>query len=336
MAKFKIEEKVSLPLFEKIIKFTDFSEITMTKLKYFTVDVFTSKQFGGNQLAVVCLESRDQISTRKMQEIAKEFNYSETTFLLPTTDKTKFTANLRIFTIGMELPFAGHPNVGSAYVISKLAEDGNHLFGETVNLIDGKVIFEETAGAVVCELGENNEVTIKAPEPYKQNNILKCENLVNICAECLEIPESSIIGNPVFGGCGLDFLLVEVASEKVLSECVSNPAAFKKYETSLSPGVGIHVFWESDRNLTKFDYHARMFFPDLGMILEDPATGSANCALVGHLGTSKRIIVNEIQKISQGEYIGRPSCLNGQYLSGGGVKIGGEIVGVMEGVLTLK
>lgn len=89
-------------------------------------------------------------------------------------------------------------------------------------------------------------------------------------------------------------------------------------------------------NSADFDYTVRMFFPDLGIILEDPATGSANCALIGHLGTSKRIFENEIQKISQGGYIGRPSCLKGQYLSHNGVKIGGEIVDVMEGILTLK
>ena len=251
----------------------------MTKLKYFTVDVFTADQFGGNQLAVVILESRDQISTEKMQQIAREFNYSETTFVLPSTDDTKYTANLRIFTIGMELPFAGHPNVGSAYVVSKL----DNLFGRKVNLIDNCVVFEEKAGAVVCELGADN-VTIKAPEKYQQTETIATEfNFKTIISECLEIQEITVIGNPVFGGCGLPFLLVEVESEKILSQCVSNPSAFKKYEKELNSGVGIHVFCKGDEN-NNFDYHVRMYFPDLGMILEDPATGSANCALIGYLG----------------------------------------------------
>ena len=311
------------------------SETNMTKLRYFTVDVFTADQFGGNQLAVVILESRDQISSERMQQIAKEFNFSITSFISPSSDDTNYTASLRIFTTGIELPFSGYPNIGSAYVISKL----DSLFGRKVNLINNNVVFEGKAGAVVCEIGSSDGVMIKTPKKYEQAEM---NHLKNIIAECLGISQTTIIGNPVSGGCGLSFLLVEVDSEKTLAQCVTSHTALKKYENELKTklGIGIHAFCKVDSK-DGFDYKARNFFQDLdmiskGVVIEDPATGSANCALIGYLGLSNKISCDSIKKISQGDCVGRPSSLNGAYLNDGSVKIGGEVVGVMEGFLTLK
>lgn len=102
--------------------------------RYITVDVFTGRAFGGNPLAVV-LEA-ERLSTEQMQAIATEFNYSETTFVLPPADKAN-DANVRIFTVRSELPFAGHPNVGTAFVLATQAA-----------IAPSRLKFEEKAGLV--------------------------------------------------------------------------------------------------------------------------------------------------------------------------------------------
>jgi len=310
------------------------SETNMKKLKYFTVDVFTADQFGGNQLAVVILESRDQISTEKMQQIAKEFGYSITSFVSPSTDETRYTASLRIFTTGIELPFSAYPNIGSAFVVSKL----DSLFGQKVNLIDDNVVFEGKAGAVICEVGTDS-VMLKTPKKFQQTE-KKVE--ASVISECLGIPKTAVIGSPVSGGCGLAFILVEVESEKMLAQSVPNNFAFKKYENELKTefGIGILAFCKDNED-KDFDFHVRVFFQDLdmmskGVIVEDSATGSANCALLGYLGESDKVACDTVKKISQGHYVGRPSCLNVVYTNDGSVKIGGQVVEMMDGYLTLK
>src|SRR3954453_16050302 len=106
--------------------------------RYITVDVFTDRAFGGNPLAVVL--DAEGLSTEKMQAIATEFNYSETTFVLPPADKAN-DANVRIFTVRSELPFAGHPNVGTAFVLASQAAKS-----------PARLKFEEKAGLVPVEI----------------------------------------------------------------------------------------------------------------------------------------------------------------------------------------
>src|SRR5512143_3472846 len=108
------------------------------KLRYETVDVFTERKFGGNPLAV--LPDAAGLSTAQMQSIAAEFNYAETTFVLPPKD-SKHTAEVRIFTPKAEMPFAGHPNVGTAFVLARLGK-----------ITGDKLVFEEKAGLVPMDL----------------------------------------------------------------------------------------------------------------------------------------------------------------------------------------
>jgi len=116
----------------------------------------------------------------------------------------------------------------------------------------------------------------------------------------------------------------------------------KKYENELKTelGIGILAFCKDNEN-KDFDFHVRVFFQDLdmmskGVIVEDSATGSANCALIGYLGGSDKMACDTVKKISQGHYVGRPSCLNVVYTNDGSVKIGGQVVEMMDGYLTLK
>src|SRR5258708_13028394 len=126
--------------------------------RYITVDVFTDRAFGGNPLAVVL--DAGGMSTEQMQAVAREFNYSETTFVLPPADSAN-DAQVRIFTVNRELPFAGHPNVGTAFVLATLAAKA-----------PARLKFEEKAGLVPVEiLSEQGRVVgaaLTAPQKLKR------------------------------------------------------------------------------------------------------------------------------------------------------------------------
>src|SRR4051794_5960745 len=117
------------------------------KLHFVTLDVFTDRQFGGNPLAVVT--NAQGLSTQRMQAIAAEFNLAETTFVLPPKDPTR-TAEVRIFTPKAEMPFAGHPNVGTAVALARAGES----YGKAIS--GDRLIFEEIAGLVHIDLLKEN------------------------------------------------------------------------------------------------------------------------------------------------------------------------------------
>jgi len=141
--------------------------------RYVTVDVFTDRAFGGNPLAVVL--DAEGLSTEEMQAIATEFNYSETTFVLPPRDKSH-NAEVRIFTVRSEIPFAGHPNVGTAFVLASRAKTP-----------PARLLFEEKAGLVPVEVtSANGKVTnaeLTAPQPLKRLSQVAVEEV----AACLSL-----------------------------------------------------------------------------------------------------------------------------------------------------
>src|ERR1044071_7096172 len=133
--------------------------------RYITVDVFTDRAFGGNPLGVVL--DAGGLSTEQMQAVAREFNYSETTFVLPPADPAH-DAQVRIFTVNREIPFAGHPNVGTAFVLATLAAKP-----------PARLLFEEGAGLVpveiVTEQGRIVSTEFTAPQPLKRMSHLGVE-----------------------------------------------------------------------------------------------------------------------------------------------------------------
>src|SRR5882672_3140193 len=141
------------------------------KRQFHTVDVFTDRKFGGNPLAV--FPDAQGLSTEQMQAIAAEFNYAETTFVLPPKD-AKHTAHVRIFTPKAEMPFAGHPNVGTAFVLARLGKTK----GE-------RLVFEEKAGLVVMDLTfENGTITaarLAAPQPFSLGETIPAELVAQTC-----------------------------------------------------------------------------------------------------------------------------------------------------------
>src|SRR5215475_1021415 len=183
--------------------------------RYITVDVFTNRAFGGNPLAVVL--DAGGLSTRQMQAIATEFNYSETTFVLPPRDKAH-DAEVRIFTPVRELPFAGHPNVGTAFVLATLAKEPKQ-----------RLLFEEKAGLVPVDIlreqGRVINAELTAPQPLSRLSQLSAKDV----AACLSLSAEDIKLDrhaPQVVGVGTPFVVAEVGSRAAVRRAKPDAAAF--------------------------------------------------------------------------------------------------------------
>jgi trans-2,3-dihydro-3-hydroxyanthranilate isomerase len=274
---------------------------TSRTVPFVTVDVFTDTRFAGNQLAVIT-DARD-LSDTDMQRIAAEFGYSETTFVLPPQN-LKNTAEVRIFTPVTEVPFAGHPNVGTAFV---LASQGQ-LFGKP---LEDHIRFEEKAGLVEVSVlrspdGKVSETTIRAPGPLTIGATLSPE----IIAPCLGLATKDIgtrRHKPVFASVGLKFILVEVADLEALARAASR----------LDPLTALRqAHADEDCDCATFLYtwvgadhlRARMFAP-FDNVAEDPATGSASAALGAFLTTLGPALETRHLLVEQGVEMGRRSLI---------------------------
>ena len=291
------------------------------RYRFLICDVFTSQRFGGNQLAV--LPEATGLSSAQMQQLAREFNFSESTFVLPSSTSTR---QVRIFTPAAELPFAGHPNVGTAFVLASIGELGD-IGDETT------VTFDEKAGRVPVEIRRNESgfrCTLSAPQPLSIGNSVDAGTV----AAAVSIPASDFVTTthqPQSVGVGLPFLMAEVRDRGVLARMKVNIAGF---EALKAHGVPHDVLFYT-RDGGDADIQARMFAP-LDGILEDPATGSANCALGAMLGHYTTAASGTFAwRIAQGVEMGRPSLLfaaadkrDGQVVA---ARIGGDSVLVADG-----
>ena len=295
--------------------------------RYFICDVFTDEKFSGNQLAV--FPEAQGLSEWQMQRIAKEFNFSETTFVFPS--EFGHTRKVRIYTPNTEVPFAGHPNIGTAFALAQSGEFGN--IGQGL-----QVVFEEKAGLVPVKIQRKPTGDIwcelSAPEPLS----IGASVSISLVASVLSLDELEILTSihpPQVASVGLPFLFVEISS--VTSLLKAQIDVGKLEFLVAKAGVSyIHLYC---RNVENFDIKARMFAP-LDGVFEDPATGSANCALIGLLSQyGSPDNSNENWTISQGAEIGRPSVLYGRTQKQDGkvigVWIGGNSVLVSEGILKI-
>ena len=295
--------------------------------RYITVDVFTDRAFGGNPLAVVL--DAGGLSTEQMQAIATEFNYSETTFVLPPADKAN-DANVRIFTVRSELPFAGHPNVGTAFVLATQAASA-----------PARLKFEEKAGLVPVEIltaqGRVVGSEFAAPKGLTKGATVDAKE----AAAILSLSASDIRADrhpPVIASVGLPFLIVEIASREAVKRAKPDAAAF--WTTFPAVGADAVYFYTRDVPASEqpLDLQARMFHPGAAGLSEDPATGSATGAAAALLGDLDATRDGEVKlRIGQGFDMGRPSLLltrvrkkNGAVVS---THVGGNCVQMMEGTL---
>ena len=285
--------------------------------RYVTVDVFTDQRFGGNPLAVV-LDAQG-LDTAAMQGIAREFTYSETTFVLPPRDPAH-TARVRIFTPTREMPFAGHPNVGTAFVLAQQGHDSSRL------------LFEEEAGLVpvdiLREAGSAVGAELTAPQPLQRLGSIPATTV----ASCLSLAAPDLVGEPVIASVGVAFTLAEVATREALGRARPDMAAFTRAFAQADRGA--IYFYTSDGG-AGFDLHARMFAP-LGGTMEDPATGSATvtvAALLAEAGPDGEVAL----RIEQGRDMGRPSTLLTRTVKQAGTvgsaHVGGRCVTMMRGVI---
>ena len=300
---------------------------------YVTVDVFSERAFAGNPLAVVT-DARG-LGPEQMQAIAAEFGYSETTFVLPPEDPAH-TAHVRIFTPRREIPFAGHPNVGTAFVVGRLAERSGRPLGSTL-------LFEEGAGLVPVDLlrdgaGGVTGAVLTAPQPLTLGRTVPA----GVVAECVGLPPGAVLTDrhePVVASVGLPFVVAEVAIDAI-GAARPDLAAFTaavRHHPSDTGWFSLFLYARVAPPADGADLRARMFSP-LGGIMEDPATGSANGALIASLthlepGPDARLAL----EVRQGVEMGRPSLLSLSAEKRADVvtrvRVGGRCAPVTEGTL---
>ena len=287
--------------------------------RFATLDVFTDRRFAGNPLAVV-LEGQG-LEADAMQAIAREFNHPETVFVFAPADPAH-RARLRIFTPARELPFAGHPTVGTAVLLalSDRASAGSDF------------VLEQGIGPVRCTLEAVNAGSGSArfalPQLPAQAGAAPDDAAI---AAGLALAPSDIDGAPARWSAGNPFTFVPIRSLAAIARCRPDPV---KFDAAFGATGAAYVFCKGTAE-PGHHFHARMFAPGLG-VPEDPATGSAAAAFAGliasQLGEGEHAIV-----IEQGYEMGRPSLIRlTAAVSGGRLRsaaIGGDAVVVTEGTI---
>lgn len=289
--------------------------------RFITADVFTDQPFGGNPVAV--LPDAQGLTTDQMQRLAREFNLSETVFVLPPK-KSAHDSHVRIFVPTHEIPFAGHPTIGTAIILASL---GNF---ETAADEVG-IVFEMEAGLVPVTIrfddGRPVNATLTAPKrpvigesPTRE----QMAALLSLNPEDILKTGAASTGNP--------FLLVKLQDRQALSR--------SRIDMSVLREIGGDLFAKEPLVFTEdaadgFDYQARMYAP-LSGIPEDPATGSAAASLAGWLGVHDPLEDGTIKRvIAQGVEMGRPSRLDIEIDKQGGevtaVRVTGSAVLISEG-----
>jgi trans-2,3-dihydro-3-hydroxyanthranilate isomerase len=298
----------------------------MPQLHYHLVDVFTHQAFGGNQLAVF-VDGRG-LDTALMQNIAKEMNLSESTFILPADDAAN-NYRLRIFTPGREMPMAGHPTVGTTYVLGR--EKMIDVSGST-----GKAILEEGVGPITVTYEVENGIPtiIKMQQPMPTfGPVFEDRALI---VRILSIEPTDLADLPVeVVSCGVPFLYIPITNLEAIGRTHLRLDLWEqhlKHYAASSP----FVFTMETVHATS-TVHSRMFAPEMG-ITEDPATGAASgplgCYLVRHglVQGNPAVIVSE-----QGLEMGRPSFLHIEIAREGDtfthVSVGGQCVYMGQGTL---
>ena len=297
------------------------------KYRFYTADVFTDRPFGGNQLAV--FPDARGIDGARMQEIAREFNFSETTFVLPPDDP-RHTRRVRIFTPGAEIPFAGHPTVGTAHVLAAIGDIP--LTGEKTT-----IVLEENVGPVTVTIRADGRNPVFAqlsvaklpevgPPPPRAERLAAMLSLTTRDLAGDGMPTEAV-------SCGLPYLFVPLRDRRAVARA---RLKLDLWEETLGGYWTDDVFvFALDPERPGSDVRARMFAPGFG-VSEDPATGSACAALGGYLAARNPRHDGTLRwVVEQGFEMGRPSIMEVEVDKRGGavtaVRVGGSTVLVCEG-----
>lgn len=295
------------------------------RLKFHTLDVFTETRFGGNPLAVVL--DADELDTARMQTIAREFNLSETVFVLRPQNPAH-SARVRIFTPAAELPFAGHPTVGTAALLANLRGS------DTPGTENALIVLEETIGIVRVGVRSvaGKAVFAEFDAPKLPEDMGGQTNMADI-AVALDLQPSEIgLENhrPSHWSAGVPKIFVPVRNLDSIGRARINSASWHRAFGKVS----VFLYCRETLHRTSH-FHARMFAPALG-VAEDPATGSAAAAFAGVVHRFDRLPAGEHRyRIEQGYEMGRPSTIELSIAIDGvqieTVRIGGHAVRVSDG-----
>jgi PhzF family phenazine biosynthesis protein len=273
------------------------------------VNVFTrgGEPLSGNPLCV--FENAADFDTKTMQALARQFNLSETTFVLPSATAA---ARVRIFTPGYEMPFAGHPTLGTAHVCRSL-----RLGGNTLQL-------EMHAGVIPVD-AQGNRWTLTAPAVSWR----ELGSPLTALAEALGLQREDIGERPLWVKAGREQLIVPLVSQDAVGRATPQIAALG----ALGNGEAamVYVFATSGPARTT----ARFFFPQGNLMLEDPATGSATVNFGGWCLAMRKPLPVRFE-ISQGDQIGRPSTLYLDVAVDRHIRVGGDVADIAAGSLTLR
>jgi PhzF family phenazine biosynthesis protein len=281
----------------------------MKHLSYRIVNVFTrGGRLTGNPLCV--FEDGTGLDTPRMQALARQFNLSETTFILPSE---KAAARVRIFTPAYEMPFAGHPTLGTAHVVRSLKDAGDNLS------------LEMKAGVIPVR-AQGDRWTLSANAPTWR----EVQEPRGTLAAMLGLAEADLADRPLWVQAGKEQLMVPVRSVEAVRRARPVADAFTRL-ASVDGQSMAYVF--ADEGDAKGTVVSRFFFPSGAAILEDPATGSA-CANLGGWFCATRPGVDVMRTVSQGDEVARPSTLF-LGVAGGAISVGGVVADLGRGTLSL-
>jgi len=301
------------------------------RYRFYTADVFTDRAFGGNPLAV--LPTGQNLTDEQMLAVTREFNYSETVFVLPPDDPEN-TRKLRIFTPGGEIPFAGHPTIGTAHILAAIGEIA--LEGDRTS-----IVFEEGVGRVPVTIQSESGTPVFAElTAARLPEFDKGLPLIADLARTLSLRPDDIHNDdlaPEIVSCGVPYLFVPVRDRDALGRAQVDRAQWNPTFAACSTSE-IYLICQDPERLDS-DLRARMFAPNVG-IDEDPATGSAAAALAGYLGVRDERQYGTLKwVVEQGFEMGRPSILYVEADKRDGtiveVRVGGTSVMIAEGTITI-
>lgn len=298
----------------------------MSRFRFYTLDVFTDRRFGGNPLAVVL--DAEGLSGERMQAIAAEFNLSETVFVLPPVKAGRNRRKVRIFTPQTELPFAGHPTIGTSFLLAKLGL-------VEMDAADPVMVLEEGVGdvAVKVQPGKDGPLSTRMYVPRMPERGPEPPARLDLAA-MLSLAEPDLLPGSAAWSCGVPFLFVPLRDREAIRRV---KLRIDLWEKVLSGWWAKSLFlFTTDTESKAAQIHARMFAPAMG-VAEDPATGGAAAALAGHLQHNDQRDGHRRWLIEQGFEMGRPSLIELEADVSGGritaVRVGGSSVLVSEGWL---
>ncbi|HTR50544.1 MAG TPA: PhzF family phenazine biosynthesis protein [Kofleriaceae bacterium] len=277
------------------------------RFAYRIVNVFTvdGDRLSGNPLCV--FEDGRGLSDARMQALALQLNLSETTFVLPSE---RATARVRIFTPAFEMPFAGHPTLGTAHVVRALRG------GDRVTLEMRAGLVEVRAAGDTWTLRAARVPTTRAPGASRAE-----------LARMLALPEAAIAGEPLWVNTGSDQLVIPLRSADDVRAAVPVPELIERHATSEARGEGLAYAWSPEGVV-------RFFFTKHGSVIEDPATGSAAANLGGYFVATGRALPIAMT-LRQGDAVGRPSRLNLHVTAERHIEVSGDVIELGGGAFEL-